>query len=222
MLRSAPLLLLFSLSLVCSAAFAQSADALPKYGRSSADSATSAADQSFLMDMDKQYQGDRKKAASQMAARGWQLLRQGKSDDAMRRFNQAWLLESNNGNALWGMGQIEANQGRPTASLRLFAEANRLLGFDLDFSVDYARALSLAGVKLGDKKLQEEAFKRFAQIHARAPQNTLNLQNWSIAYFYTSQYAAAWEKIKLAQATPRGAEVDKQFLADLQGKMPRP
>jgi hypothetical protein len=48
------------------------------------------------------------------------------------------------------------------------------------------------------------------------------LQNWAIALFYTNQYAAAWDKIKAAQATPRGAEVDKKFVAELQRKMPRP
>lgn len=157
-----------------------------------------------------------------LAAGAWQLLRQGKSDEAMQRFNQARLQDNNNGNALWGMGQIEANRGNAAQSLKLFGEANRLIGFNQDFAVDYARALSLAGVKLGDKKLLDEAFKRFAQNQARTPQHTLNLQNWAIAFFYTGQYPAAWDKIKAAQATPRGAEVDKKFLADLQGKMPRP
>jgi lipoprotein NlpI len=120
------------------------------------------------------------------------------------------------------MGQIEANRGKATESLALFGEANRMIGFDLDFAIDYARAQSLAGVKLGDKKLMDEAFKRFAQLHTRAPKNTLNLQNWAIALYYTGQYAAAWDKVKAAQATPRGAEVDKKFVADLQRKMPRP
>lgn len=126
------------------------------------------------------------------------------------------------GKMLWGKGQAEANKGNVAESVRLFAEASRLIGYDLDFSVDHARALSLAGVKLGDKKMLDEAFSRFAQIHARAPQHTLNLQNWAIALYYTGKYGPAWEKIKAAQATPRGAEVDKKFLSDLQAKMPRP
>jgi hypothetical protein len=80
----------------------------------------------------------------------------------------------------------------------------------------------LAGVQLGDTKLTDEAFRRFAQIHSRAPQHTLNLQNWAIALFYRGQYGAAWDKIKAAQATPSGAGVDPKFVADLQRKMPRP
>jgi hypothetical protein len=213
---------LLIVSMLCSPVRAQNADLLPKYGRPGIDDTANAAEQAFLTGMDKQYQGDRRKASQGLAARGWQALRQGKSDEAMRSFNQAWLLDNANGNALWGMAQIQANRGQAPDALKLFGEANRLIGFDPDFAVDYARALSLAGVKLGDKKLLNEAFKRFAQIQERSPQHTLNLQNWAIAFFYTGQYAAAWEKIKAAQATPRGAEVDKKFVADLQGKMPRP
>jgi hypothetical protein len=35
-------------------------------------------------------------------------------------------------------------------------------------------------------------------------------------------YADAWEKIKLAEATPNGKYMDKKFIALLQEKMPRP
>ena len=222
MLQQTRYLLVLSIALLCPGTFAQTPELQPKYGRASGDSVLGADDQKFLAEMDTRFKGDRNKASAEWAARGWSTLRQGKADEAMQRFNQSWLLQNNNGNALWGMGQIEANRGKATESLALFGEANRMIGFDLDFAIDYARAQSLAGVKLGDKKLMDEAFKRFAQLHTRAPKNTLNLQNWAIALYYTGQYAAAWDKVKAAQATPRGAEVDKKFVADLQRKMPRP
>ncbi len=222
MLRQTCSALLLSSAFLCSFAFAQAPDQQPKYGRASGDSAPVSDDQKFLAETDKRFQGDRNKASAEFAVRGWAVLRQGQGDEAMQRFNQSWLLQNNNGNALWGMGQIESNRGHAAESLKLFGEANHMIGFELDFAVDYARALSLAGVKLGDKKLLDEAFRRFAQLQTRAPKSTLNLQNWAIALFYTGQYAAAWEKVKAAQATPRGAEVDKKFVADLQRKMPRP
>ena len=49
-----------------------------------------------------------------------------------------------------------------------------------------------------------------------------NLQNWAMTLYYTGDYAQAWRKIKQAEATPRGAELDQQFIALLQTKMPRP
>ena len=44
--------------------------------------------------MDEDYHGDRKKASDDMAVRGWQYLRAGDHSDAMRRFNQSWLLNT--------------------------------------------------------------------------------------------------------------------------------
>jgi tetratricopeptide (TPR) repeat protein len=70
--------------------------------------------------------------------------------------------------------------------------------------------------------LLKDAFKRYKQLYQRAPQNILNLQNWAIILFYKGDYAEAWKKIKLAEAAPRGNELDQQFVAKLQSKMPRP
>ena len=225
MSRITPLLFV-TLSLFGCAAYGQSsaspAQLLPKYGRTESEIAATEEDRSFLAGSDQLFKGDRKQAAKAMEVQGWKWLRQNKSGAAMQCFNKAWLLDAGNGNALWGMGQIEANRGHANESLALFNEANRRVGFDIDFAVDFARAQSLAGIKLGDNKLMDEAFRRFAQIQTRAPQHTLNLQNWAIALYYTGKFGQAWDKIKAAQATPRGAEVDKKFMADLQAKMPRP
>ena len=51
--------------------------------------------------------------------RGWQLLRQGNPPDAMRRFNQAWLLNANNGGALWGMAVIQGQMGQLDHALKM-------------------------------------------------------------------------------------------------------
>jgi hypothetical protein len=67
-----------------------------------------------------------------------------------------------------------------------------------------------------------EALGRFAQLHEKAPQHILNLQNWAITLYLVGDYAGAWRKIVLAEATPRHAELDPKFLAALQSKMPRP
>jgi hypothetical protein len=50
----------------------------------------------------------------------------------------------------------------------------------------------------------------------------LNLQNWAIILFYTGDYGEAWKKIKLAEGAPRAGELDKNFVAALEKKMPRP
>ncbi len=140
----------------------------------------------------------------------------------MRRFNQAWLLNNSNGTTLWGMAAIQASSGKFDDSLKLFAEAEKFVGSDINFSVDYAKALGVAGVKLGDDVLLKDAFDRFERIYQKAPQNTKNLQNWAITLFSKGRYSEAWAKVKLAEATPNKDDLDPRFLAALQSRMPQP
>jgi tetratricopeptide (TPR) repeat protein len=214
--------LLLALGLMSQVAFAQDINLQPKYGTSPKNDAQKAADAKFLAAIDDDYKGDRKKAAEDVSNRGWQFIRQGNTPDAMKRFNQAWLLDNSNGSALWGMAVYEAIIGKVDESLKLFAEAERFVGDDLDFSVDYAKTIGIAGAGTKNDALLKDAFNRFARLHERAPQHTMNLQNWAMTLFHIGNYSEAWEKMKLAEATPRHAELNPRFLAALQSKMPRP
>jgi tetratricopeptide (TPR) repeat protein len=201
---------------------AQDINLQPKYGSLPKSDAQRAADARFIASMDDQFKGDRSKAAVAASSRGWQFLRQGNAPDAMRRFNQAWLLDSTNGQALWGMAAIQARPGSIEESLKLFAEAERYIGNDTDFSVDHAKTIGVAGAQTSNDDLLKDAFARFERLYVKAPQHTLNLQNWAITLFYVGNYADAWSKVKLAEATSRASDLDSRFIATLQSKMPRP
>ena len=202
---------------------AQSGNLLPKYGPQPKNEAQLVADRKFLASVDAEYKGDRKKAAGEVALRGWQLLRQGNPQDAMRRFNQAWLLDAGNGTALWGMAVVQmGTPGKTDEAMSLFAEADRLVGSDIDFAVDYAKALGQVGAGSRNEAMIKDAFRRYAQLYAKAPNHTLNLQNWAVTLYYVGNYAEAWKKVKLAEATPRRAELDPKFIVALQAKLPRP
>jgi tetratricopeptide (TPR) repeat protein len=214
---------LFVLSFcISSVATAQDITLLPKFGNAVKTDQTKAAEANFLKGLDEEYKGDRKKASEDIAAGGWQFLGKGDLESAMRRFNQAWLADSSNGVALWGMGVVLANTDRGEQGLKLFEEAETLIGRDINFAVDYAKVLGIAGAQTGKAELTRDAFARFAALHERAPQNTANLQNWAITLFYAADYAEAWRKIKLAEATARSDILDPSFIAALQSKMPRP
>ena len=213
--------LLFATGFATSVVFAQDASLKPKYGTAPKNEMQKAADAKFLASIDESYKGDRKKAADAASSRGWQFLRQGNKADAMRRFNQAWLIDNTNGNALWGMAAIQTETEDPAASMKLFSEAEKFVGGDLDFAVDYAKMLGIVGAQTKNDVLLKDAFARFTRLYERAPQHTLNLQNWAITLFYIGNYRDAWKKIQLAEGTPRRAEVDPSFVADLQNKMPR-
>jgi len=200
-------------------AHAQDMNLLPKYGSQPKSDALKASDAVFISGMDEEYHGDRAKASMYMAMRGWQFLAAGDFDTAMRRFNQAWLLNHSNGTALWGMGAYEAHSGKLDESLKLFAEAEPLIGDQINFSVDYAKTMGLAGVSLKNDPMLKDAFARFYQ---KAPDNVLNLQNWAITLYGKGNYSEAWAKVKLAEATPNKNQLDPRFIADLQSHMPRP
>ena len=195
---------------------------LPKYGPAQKNEAQLAADKEFLTAIDKQFNGDRTKAAEFTAMQGWQLLRKGYLPMAMRRFNQAWLLDNKNGTALWGMASIQSNLGEMKESLQLFSEAELYISNDIDFAVDHARAIGFTALATKDEALLKDAFNRYQQLYKKEPQHILNLQNWAIVLYLIGDYAKAWEKIKLAEAAPRANELDKKFITDLQSKMPRP
>jgi len=216
-------LLLPSALILCAAlAWADDRNLQPKYGSLPKADWQEAADEKFISGMDEDYHGDRKKASDDMAARGWQYLRAGDHSDAMRRFNQSWLLNNDNGTALWGMAAIEADAGKFDESLKLFAEAEKFIGGEINFSVDDANAVAIAGVKRRNKGLLDDAFSRFERIYQIAPQNARNLKNWATTLFSLKRYTEAWAKVKLAEALPNGGGLDPRFLAALQSRMPRP
>jgi tetratricopeptide (TPR) repeat protein len=220
--RLVHVLLTAALILCANLAGADDRNLLPKYGGLPLTAIEKEINDTFVSGMNEDYHGDLKKASMDMAMRGWQYLAAGDLDDAMRRFNQAWLLNKKNGTALWGMAAIEASAGKYDDSLKLFAEAEKFVGSEINFSVDYAKAVGKAGAAQKDDALLKDAFDRFERIYRKAPQNTLNLQNWAITLASQGRYSEAWEKVKLAEATPNKDQLDPHFLAALQERMPRP
>lgn len=201
--------------------YAQDINLLPKYGMIQKNEAQITADKKFLASMDEYFKGDRKKASEITAMRGWQFLRKGDAETAMKRFNQAWLLDNKNGTALWGMAAIQNGTHKTKESLKLFAEAEQYISNNIDFSADYARAIGYAAIETKDDSLLKDALFRYEQLYKKAPQHTLNLQNWAIILYFIGRYDEAWEKIKLAEATPRGKELDQNFIIELRKKLSR-
>ncbi|MBC7434960.1 MAG: hypothetical protein H7332_02695 [Bdellovibrionales bacterium] len=206
-----------------SQAAAKDPSVLPKFGNLPKSEAQKAVEREFIEGVDLQTGGDRPRAAQQLAARGWQHAQQLQSDDAMRRFNQAWLLDKQCALALWGMAAVQVNiPGKAASAVPLYAEAQKAGANETNFMVDYAKAVSMAAIETKSDALMQDAFTRFARIHAKAPQHTINLQNWAVALFNTGDYEQAWKKIKQAEATPDRTLLDARFMAALKGRMPRP
>jgi tetratricopeptide (TPR) repeat protein len=220
--RLVHILLTAALILCANVVHADDRNLLPKYGDLPLTAIEKEINDKFVSGMDGDYHGDLKKASMDMTMRGWQYLAAGDLDDAMRRFNQAWLLNKKNGTALWGMAAVEASSKKYDESLKLFAEAEQFVGSEINFSVDYAKAVGKAGAAQKDDALLKDAFDRFERVYQKAPQNTLNLQNWAMTLYGIGKYSEAWAKVKLAETTPNKNQLDPRFIAALQARMPRP
>lgn len=201
-------------------ATASETNMLPKYGLIKKNESEQKADEKFIASVKEQYKGNLTKAAEDVALSGWRYLRQNDNINAMKRFNQAWLLDKKNGTALWGMAVITLPRSM-AKSMELFAEAEQYKKEDIDFAVDYSRAMSYRAIQLKDVTLLRNALDKYSEISKKAPNHTLNFQNWAITLYQVGDYKQSWEKIKLAEATPRKNELDKNFLEALEAKMPR-
>ena len=197
---------------------------LPKYGLLPKPPEMLAADQMFIENVTKDAKGDRKAAAVAFAGIGWEYYRKGDRATAMRRFNQSWLLDPQNGFAVWGMAALESNAGHHDSAQKLFEEAETLVPESerLRCKVDHARMLGIASAQSHNPQQLEQALARFAEIYQIAPDFIENLQNWAITLYLHGNYAKAWEIIKLAEKTPKAKQLSQEFLHALEAKMPRP
>lgn len=162
------------------------------------------------------------KLSDKVAKRAWEALRAGRDEDARYRFNQALQFDRDNSYALWGLAVLHANKGEYANSISIFEKLEPILSNDVNFCTDYARALGHAGVAAQNKTIIAAAIERFKKTYEKVPQHTMNLQNWAVILYYLGNYAEAWEKVKLAEATAGASAVDRRFVSALNSKMARP
>ena len=92
---------------------------LPMYGRVKKCPEQLAADKKLIEDSERMY-NSRQQAAAAFVGRAWQHYNANQLESAMRRFNQAWLLDSTNAELSWGFANILGKQGQDAKSLPFF------------------------------------------------------------------------------------------------------
>ena len=167
---------------------------------------------------------NRREAATQFAQRGWDYFYAKDPETAIKRFNQAWLLDSTNSEAYWGFGVIEGGRRHNTDALRYLQRSIQLNPTKKRILVDVAEALigryeltrqpadlDSALVKLQffvasapDAKLTTEAYKRFA-----------------IIYYLKRDYSTAWQYVDRVKTLNAAAVADWELMPRLQQDAPR-
>jgi tetratricopeptide (TPR) repeat protein len=223
---------LIGLSVICAAlisfaAVAQPIDQVPMYGGMdrSAQPALKAADEKLIEGTTKHY-GSRENASAAFVNNGFAYYNRDDLINAMRRFNQAWLLDPNNPQAYWGFGAVLHDQGKNCEAMKFFEKALSFGRFINGMYPDAARVISLCAVS--DKSLSSDDRTRLVDradaLYADAAERDQNkgyvYASWATAYYWRGQYAEAWHMVKRARET--GGGLPDQFMSLLRAKMAEP
>ena len=116
-----------------------------------------AADEEFIAAIEKA--GGRRAGANRANQLGWDFLGQHNPDMAIKRFNQAWLLDPSNPNIYWGYAVAVHQQGRPISEVkRFFTKAERGFASNRAAMVDL---YSDEGQVFGERRMYRESIKAF-------------------------------------------------------------
>ncbi|MCP3933366.1 MAG: tetratricopeptide repeat protein [Bacteroidetes bacterium] len=164
-----------------------------------------------------------------VAQLGWQYFEKGDYDTAIKRFNQAWMLDNNNREALWGFGVIMGQRATQEEPLKNLTESIRYL--NMSNSIGPENKLLLADLALSYTNLGatlKEENKNYSKAFAKAdvlyekiismpPEIPIIYSNWSYLEFYKGNYFRAKEL--LSHAIKLGFKPDPEYEKELNEKL---
>ena len=173
-----------------------------------------------------QHYGSREKASVAFVGNGFAYYGRDDLANAMRRFNQAWLLDPNNPEVYFGFAVVLHDKGGNCEAVKQFEKAASFGKYVRGMTPDAARVLVLCAV--GDKSLSAEAraalFARsdalYTEALAQEPDKGYVHGSLATAMYWRGKYEEAWSEVKLARAN--GGRFPEQFLRLLREKMPEP
>ncbi|WP_419798113.1 MAG: tetratricopeptide repeat protein [Terasakiella sp.] len=179
---------------------------LPMYGGLFKNEAMLKADKEFVQ-YAKNRGFTRERAAKHYLMRAWEAVKEKNLKIAMKRFNQAWLLDPEDGDIYWGYGVLSDQMKRP------FKESEKYFLMALDKERGSPRRYSDYGWFLISHKRLEEA-KRLLKTGLEKDPTTFNARsNLAFIAYLEKDYLAACTLAK--QAKVNGDFLEKGFLADM-------
>lgn len=170
----------------------------PKYGGVLKTESQKQVDQQLIEDT-LAYGVSLEEGARLSVAKGWEYLDAGQPGLAMRRFNQAWLLDRGNAGAYWGMAAVVWERDRSLAQAdHLFWLAEALDPDNPDLQVDFGRLYGGAGKP-------EKALARYRRALKLDPAVRDGLRNMAVAHLDLGQIAEA------CRFAARGARKDNRW-----------
>ena len=204
-------------------------DQVPMYGGMdrSAVPELKSGDESFISSVVAEF-GSREKASNAWVNRGFTLYQQDDLVGAMRRFNQAWLLNPDNPEVYWGFASVLTDQQKYCAALKMVETAETKGALQPGFLPD--AALVYTGCAIEDKTLEPAVRKKYLSrsdelfsqaLASPAVRKEYTLFHWARAMYGREDYVGAWEKVAQFRKET-GKEFDARFIRNLSQKMAEP
>ena len=223
--------LVFSLAVVFSAGVdaKQRIDELPMYG--GFDRSTKGklikADEKLISGTKEQF-GSREKASIAFVNTAFRYYQQGKNKKAMRRFNQAWLLNPDNPEVYWGFASLLHDSGDYCEGFRLLelgvSKGKLQGGYKPDLAVLYAACAFHDAQISSEQKIEysKKSNKIFseAETDIEVPKPYLYFQ-WARSLIAQEKYEMAWKAVKQYRSITSDP-FDSTLLKRLKKNLPEP
>jgi len=186
-------------------------------------------DEAFIRDSTLRF-GSRQAGSNTLAAQGWVAARAGQDDVAMRRFNQAWLLNPKNYSVFWGFGAMLSGKGKLSEALEYLETARELVNDPkqrVALLCDLGAVHSAYAARLpADRQLERAqqfvlANNRFTESLENDPTFAQSWREWAISLYDQERYSEAWIRVKKAREL-NAEPFPPEFLEKLSAKMPEP
>ncbi len=156
---------------------------------------------------------DVKRHAAGAVELGWNYFNKGDPDTALKRFNQALILDPNFAPAYFGMAYVYSVQNKLDLAIQNYRKS---IEKDPAFSHAYSN-LGLALLYSDKPKEALPNLKKALDIDAKNGDAHVNI---ALYYFAGGDYSSSWKHIHLAQDYK--ANVNPNFIRDLKAKLPEP
>ena len=182
-------------------------------------------DDEFIAKVTEEF-GSRQDAAKAFVETAFSFYFRDDLSTAMRRFNQAWLIDPKNPEVYWGFASVQYDIGANCSAMKMTVLALELGFSNPEFLADAGMMHGLCPLGgEGFSEQQKNAYFRmssalFEQAVAIESANPYIFDKWGQTLYWRGDYKGAWDKILLIRKT--GGEPHPQFLDALRQKMPEP
>ncbi len=158
----------------------------------------------FFIETVTQKSGSRQLAAKQFAGEGWRQYQRGDLHNAMRRFNQAWLLDPESFVPYWGFGAVLMKSAKSEEAIPHYERSLSLIDIATEkprLLNDSAKAYSVAASRGGADAAawRAKAETLFEQAVQLDPKYSNAYRDWISFNLSQKEYSKAWGVVKKAR-----------------------